>query len=589
MRTGSRGRRGLTGLVSLLVVYGIITAVILSFARQFLSDISEGTPFQIFFLLPLGVILPLALFVVVILSLVRLVRDLRARKPGARFKKRLVGFFILVVVLSSFPQSVLSLGFITSTMNAWFSRDMEEALTGGVDVALHYYQETLDALDLFSRGEVLETLLQNYHYQPERLWETVSQAHPQVDALQLYDGQGALRGFFGDPDAERTEPIETDRTTGILPKEDSRDISLLRAQVNYTLGQDNYSALLTVVLPAHFDDKARNLTRALEAFTQYRILQGTFFSTLILFYLIFSFPLLLLSLLVSFILSDEVIEPVVSLEVATRRVAEGDYSFRILSRSGDELSLLIESFNQMVSELDRSRKMILQTEKIAAWQEIAQRLAHEIKNPLTPIKLSAQRILRRFETDPEGLGKILPAAVDSIVAEVDNLTILLQEFRDFSRLPSPTLRPVNLSQLVEEVLQTYADHYPLVRVDREDLQETLVLPLDREQMKRVFSNLFKNAFEAIEGAGEITLRTDLVRKGNTSYSRVRIEDTGKGIPAEDQNQVFNPYFTTKRGGTGLGLPIVERIIFDHHGQIWFESQSGTGTTFYIDLPLGEDG
>ena len=185
--------------------------------------------------------------------------------------------------------------------------------------------------------------------------------------------------------------------------------------------------------------------------------------------------------------------------------------------------------------------------------------------------------------------EVLRRGVDSIVSEVDSLTELLQEFRDFSRLPAPYLQPVSLPGLIREVLSIYSEHYPLVETDLSELDDELIISVDQGQIKRVFSNLLKNAFESIEGRGKVSLGYDLVRKGNTSYSRIRIDDTGVGIKSGDQNQVFNPYFTTKTGGTGLGLPIVERIIFDHKGQIWFESEEGEGTTFFIDLPLGETG
>lgn len=587
MNFGGKYRGSLVGLFGILVIYGIITAVILVFALQFLSDISEGSPFQSFLLIPLGILLPLFLFVIVLLSIIRLVRELRARKPGALFKRRLIVFFALVVLLSSVPQAILSLSFIASTIDSWFSQDLENALSGGVEIALQYYRETVESLDNFSKGELLKSLLRDYHDSPEQLWDIIMQANPQVDAIQFFDENGQERAFLGEELAQRETTISAARRTGILPKEDFRDISLIRSFVTYEAGDQSASAVLSIILPTHFDSKARDLGRGLESFTQYRLLQNTFFSAVILFYFIFSFPLLLLSLLVSFMLSEEIMKPIVSLEAATRRVADGDYTYRVLIRPSDELAHLVESFNRMVVEIDRSRKKILQTEKIAAWQEIAQRLAHEIKNPLTPIKLSAQRIQRKFETYPEDLGEILPGALTTIITEVDNLTVLLQNFRDFSRHPVPTLRPVNLAGLIKEVLQTYADHHPQVRVDCKGVDSGLKILLDQGQMKRVFSNLLKNAFEAISGEGEISLRTNLVRKGNSSYSRISIEDTGRGIPEKEQNQVFNPYFTTKRGGTGLGLPIVERIIFDHRGQIWFESESNLGTTFYIDLPLGE--
>jgi nitrogen fixation/metabolism regulation signal transduction histidine kinase len=305
----------------------------------------------------------------------------------------------------------------------------------------------------------------------------------------------------------------------------------------------------------------------------------------VVFYVFFSFPILLLSIMISFILSEEIIRPIVNLEEATRRVAEGDFSFRILARSGDELSLLVSSFNRMVSELERSRLKIMQTEKITAWQEIAQQLAHEIKNPLTPIKLSAQRILRKYQNAPEELGDVLEPGVRSIIREVDSLNHLLQEFRDFARLPNPQRDWVNLHELVEEVAGVYEHSAPELAIQTDGIDRNMMVNADPKQLKQVFGNLFKNAMEAMDRKGQLFVRADLVKKGNSSYCRIQIQDTGPGIHKDSYDKVFNPYFTTKRDGTGLGLSIVERIVFDHKGQIWFETQQGVGTTFFIDLPL----
>ena len=242
----------------------------------------------------------------------------------------------------------------------------------------------------------------------------------------------------------------------------------------------------------------------------------------------------------------------------------------------------------MMTELERSRYKLLQTEKIQAWQEIAQRMAHEIKNPLTPIKLSAQRILYRFREKRDNFEEILEPAVESIIDEVENLNNLLEEFRTFSRLPAPEMENVNLYTLIMEVLAVYAGLYPGVTVRVEDVDQEMYLPVDRGQMRQVFGNLLKNAFEAIGEKGSVVLRTDLVRKQNRRYCRIQIKDSGAGIDPDFHGQVFNPYFTTKEEGTGLGLPIVERIIFDHKGQIWFETEIGAGTTFIIDLPMEYD-
>jgi nitrogen fixation/metabolism regulation signal transduction histidine kinase len=343
--------------------------------------------------------------------------------------------------------------------------------------------------------------------------------------------------------------------------------------------------VLTVSLPPGFDDTARNLTQALESYTQLEQFQTQFRVAFATVYAFFALPLLLLAILAAFYLSDEIMQPIVNLEQAIARVAEGDYSFRVLSRTRDDLSILARSFNQMVSELERNRSKLIQTEKVAAWQEIAQRLAHEIKNPLTPIQLSAERMLRKHQTGAADFDRTFESGVRSIIREVEGLNRMLTEFRNFTRLPEPDLEQVSLRELVDEAAETYAGHAE-TRIHTEDIPPDFEVLADRAQIRQVFSNLFSNAVEAMDGGGEIWARADLVKRGHSYYARVQVRDSGPGIGADDHGRVFNPYYTTKSDGTGLGLAIVERIVFDHGGQIWFETEAGMGTTFFIDIPQG---
>ncbi|MFW6214021.1 MAG: sensor histidine kinase, partial [Spirochaetota bacterium] len=343
------------------------------------------------------------------------------------------------------------------------------------------------------------------------------------------------------------------------------------------------TVILSVSLPDGFDAAATRLTQALEFFVQLDRFQGDFVAAIGLFYGFFAVPLVMLAMLVSFLLSDEILRPIVSLEEATRRVAEGDFSTRILTKRGDELSLLVNSFNRMVGELARTREKIIQTEKIAAWQEIAQRLAHEVKNPLTPIRLAAERTLRKYSTGSPDFPAVLEASVRAIVSEVDNLSDLLTEFRAFSRLPAPSMARMKLLPLVEEIEAAYVVDRVAERVV--DVPPELELDADKAQIRQVFSNLVKNAVEAAGPQGRVAVRADYIIKEAGAHCRIQIEDNGQGIALEHQKTVFDPYMTTKEGGTGLGLAIVQRIVFDHGGQIWFETQPRVGTTFFIDLPV----
>ncbi|HUX19848.1 MAG TPA: ATP-binding protein [Spirochaetia bacterium] len=579
------GSPSVAGLTSLVLIYIVLIILILFFSTQVLKDISRASTLSSFIVVPIALLLPLFVMGMLVVNIVRLARERRSGQPGARFKIRLIVFFTFVAFLSSVPQGILSISFINTTMNSWFSTPTRTALQGGIDIALEFVNDRLTNLTTFGDSDVLAFILRDIDRSPDRVWTNIHGADPAVSAVQVFDESGKELYFRGQTAAQIKGALEVNREDGVLPKESYGNISVLRFLKNYRLDGKRYAVVLSALLPNGFDQKAQALTASREIFTQLDRFGTIFRLVLVIFFSVFSFPMLLLSILVSFLLSEEIMRPIVNLEEATRRVAEGDFSYRILGRASDELSMLVSSFNRMVSELERSRLKLLQTEKVTAWQEIAQRLAHEIKNPLTPIKLSAQRILRKAQTDPANLERIVETSVQAIINEVDNLDRLLREFRDFSRLPAPTLADVDLRRLVNEVAEVHAAPYKSIQFRMEEIPEGLILKADKTQLKQVFINLFKNAFEAIDGEGRVTVRADLVRKGNTQYCRIQVRDTGRGIGEEYQNQVFNPYFTTKGAGTGLGLPIVERIIVDHKGQIWFETQERVGTTFFIDLPM----
>ncbi|TVR00421.1 MAG: HAMP domain-containing protein [Spirochaetaceae bacterium] len=575
-----------SGFVSVVLLYLFLVVLVLVFAGQLLSDITiAGTPTGRLIIV-LAVSFPLFLLVTIVINIVRLVRDRRRGSPGASLRLRILSFFVFVVVLASAPQGILALNFINSAMGSLFSAPTGDALRGGLDIALDYYDERVAVLERFVTGSLFAGVLRDAEINPQRAWNSISTLRPEIDGFQVFDRD--LNELFAAGN-ERTWLRPTQARLGReghVVRERSEDDSFLRVRVSHPGRTGEILVVLTMLLPDGFDERAQAITSAIETFAQVEQMQGALLQAVALFFGLFSFPLFLLAILVSVLLSEEITRPIINLEEATRRVAEGDYSFRILTRSTDDLGLLVNSFNDMVSELERSRKKILQTEKVAAWQEIAQRLAHEIKNPLTPIKLSAERVLKKFRNDAEDFPVVLESAISSIITEVDGLNALLSEFRNFSRLPDPVPQRVSLKALVTEVVTTYAT-WPDLVIHTAHLGDDIEVIVDPGQIKQVLANLFTNATEAMSGAGEIVVRADLVKKGNSMYCRIQVQDTGPGIDVASHDKVFNPYYTTKRHGTGLGLSIVERIVFDHRGQIWFETQPGAGTTFFIDLPVDE--
>ncbi len=576
-------------LLVLVLIFIVLIALIVVFSQQILVNLARVDVQTNIVAYVVAIAFPLILLGLIVFQIVRLIRERATRKPGSRLKTRLLLFFILIALLSSIPQSLLSINFINAAINFWLEARIGEALRGGLSISLEYYRGMVENLRSFNRSSLMPSILQDLERNPERLWKNVTTVNSEIQFIQIFGPEGDEVLFRGDQEGRLRGLLPFNELSGDLPKEDREEASILRNAAVHELDGRRYTVVVGRLLPAGFDNQARRLTESLEIFNQLNRYKRLFRLVLVVFYFFFSFPIFLLSILVSFLLTEEIIRPIVNLEEATRRVAEGDFSFRILTRSADELSLLVSSFNRMVSELSHSREKLRQTEKISAWQEIAQRLAHEIKNPLTPIKLSAQRILRKYPSNPveapKEFRKVLVSSVSSIIREVDNLNELLVEFREFARLPMPRPESVILRELVGEVADMYNNLSGNVSISTDRVSEDSVLQADPSQIKQVFANLLKNAIQAMPAGGRIEVRSALINKENRRYCRIWIKDNGGGIPEEIRNRIFEPYFTTKSEGTGLGLAIVERIVFDHDGSIWFETQEGVGTTFIIDLPL----
>ena len=235
----------------------------------------------------------------------------------------------------------------------------------------------------------------------------------------------------------------------------------------------------------------------------------------------------------------------------------------------------------------------VKAQRVAAWREVARRIAHEIKNPITPIKLSAQRLLRRFAKQFEGENrKVFETCIATIVSEVDNLRDLVNEFSKFSRLPTIKPKKESLNDLIYEVHSLYSMSYPHIKFDLSSLQDDLPLvSIDKEHMSRAISNLVANAEAAIgpnRQDGEIKIRTSVLKEVATV--RVEIIDNGSGVPDKLKSRVLEPYFSTKKEGTGLGLAIVNQIVSDHGGYLRIADNHPQGANFIIELPLlgGED-
>jgi two-component system nitrogen regulation sensor histidine kinase NtrY len=229
---------------------------------------------------------------------------------------------------------------------------------------------------------------------------------------------------------------------------------------------------------------------------------------------------------------------------------------------------------------------LLKAQRLAAWREVAQRLAHEIKNPLTPIQLSAQRLRRRLSASWTGDEKrLLEEATSTIIQEVDGLKQLVDEFSRFARMPAQAPAPTDLARLVESVVALYRESHPTIGLSTVFAPDLPPLEVDPNQLKRAVLNLVDNAVEAVGTTGEVTVETAWAH--DARRARIVVTDNGPGIAADDRDKLFVPYFSTKATGMGLGLSIVHQIVTDHGGTIRVEDNQPRGSRFVIELPAGQ--
>ncbi len=271
-------------------------------------------------------------------------------------------------------------------------------------------------------------------------------------------------------------------------------------------------------------------------------------------------------------------------------VARGDLTVRVDPGSRDEVGELVESFNGMVGELAASRTRIEYLQKISAWQEMARRLAHEIKNPLTPIHLAAQQLREKYTGDDPAFRRLLEQSTEIIEEEVGTLRRLTSDFSSFARLPEVRPELLDLREFLEECEQSlrHLGEQGVAAVWQIPSEPMPVL-IDRMMMKRVVDNLTRNAAEALKGAAVAApeIRITATRTGTAKRREVelRVADNGPGILPEHHPSIFDPYFTTKSEGTGLGLAICKKIVLEHGGRIWVDESAARGAVFVVALPL----
>lgn len=299
---------------------------------------------------------------------------------------------------------------------------------------------------------------------------------------------------------------------------------------------------------------------------------------------------ILIGLLLTFWVSARITRPIEQLAEGAREVAAGHWDTRIDLHGGDETGQLATAFNHMTQTLTAQRERLVQTERVAAWRELARRLAHELRNPLFPLQITVENMQRARQLGPEQFQEVFNESTATLKAELANLNSIVNRFSDFSKMPSPEFSRVDINEAIRGAVRLFEPQFhavgkPTITTEyflKDGLTE---IDGDPELLHKAFQNLVLNALDAMPAGGTLTFRSVETQGG----VRIEVSDTGKGLTPEECARLFTPYYTTKQQGTGLGLAIVQSVVSDHRGTISVASEEGHGTTFRIELPRRQPG
>jgi two-component system nitrogen regulation sensor histidine kinase NtrY len=396
--------------------------------------------------------------------------------------------------------------------------------------------------------------------------------------INLYDPEGNLlatsrseifdQGILGEkmnPAAYHTMVME--KQAEFIHPENIGNLSFLSAYVPFVNAENKLLAFLN-----------------LPYFTKQNILRNDV-TTLVVAIVNIYVLLILITIAMAVIISDQITRPLKLIQQKFSEIKLGKKSEPIIYHGKDEIAGLVDEYNRMVKELTRSVNMLARSERESAWREMAKQVAHEIKNPLTPMKLSVQHLIRSWQDNRENFDEFLEKVTHTLIEQIENLSFIASEFSNFAKMPKAFNEVINIVDIIRSTLNLFSNTDNVEFMFEHDNDEVFVFA-DKEQLSRVFINLLKNAIQSIPDNRKGRVGIFLVTIGN--IVRISMTDNGKGIPAELQDKLFTPSFTTKSSGMGLGLSIVKNIIESFNGNITFKTKINHGTTFVIELPVYEN-
>jgi two-component system nitrogen regulation sensor histidine kinase NtrY len=709
------------------IIAFIILLVALFFAIEFIIRASQefsptsATNVLLSLMQVIVLLLFLVLFFVLGRNLIKLYVARKRKVVGSHFKTRLVLFFIALSIIPTFLLFFFASDLISRNIELWFKTPFDQVMGDTQSIADGVYASAADKAHVFALSLGTDIQRQKLYQVENRLllrdFIRRKLSEYQLDEIGIYFEKEELFTYLnpGLPlrDYKSVKPglLQASRPEdGFRSIESMGNGEMVRRGAFLKLpGAGDFLVVAGIFFPQSYAQKINNINAYVE---RYRLLAPQKITVKTFYIFILMFITLLIIFAASWIglhLAKGITVPIEKLAQATRQVSKGNLTVQVEEPASDELGTLIDSFNQMISDLREgelhiaqktseleNRKQYIETvlqnittgvitldarglittinpsaremlglaeknpvgksyeailqdgryaeivkniawgmknkyrladkeitvaadgrtttlalalsplpqaddefsgmivvfddltqlikaQKIATWKEVAQRVAHEIKNPLTPIQLSAERIIKTLKKHDQSSTQVIEEGAKTIIQETRTIKSMVDEFSNFARMPKVELRPADLRGLIEQTVSLFRGIFAQVEFEA-DLAADLPasLQLDPEGMKRVLINIFDNAIEAMNKKGKVRVRASFERR--QQQVNIEISDTGPGISVEDKTKLFLPYFSTKKKGTGLGLAIVNQIIREHNGTVRVENVQPTGARFVIQLP-----
>jgi two-component system nitrogen regulation sensor histidine kinase NtrY len=502
------------------------------------------------------------------------------RKKISTLNSKFTLYFILIALTPSIFLGIIGLVLINFGINDWFNSKINNVINNSVFVAESYLEEHKETIkgdayamynDLNSSSDVLsnDTNKLTIALRTQSLIRSLPEVY-------VVNRQGIIIAKAFDNNILQYSPPENS-----FVRADAGEMAIMSStKVNkvYALVKlKNYENSYLFTGRSMDANVISALNDTISAKNEYTFLENNrdqISLIFVLIYIVISLILILLSTFIGLKFAEKIVSPLSMVIKATNNISKGKYEDKI-EKTNDyvELNRLADSFNKMSDDIIRQRKQILISEKHETWSDIARKIAHEIKNPLTPIQLSSERLEKKIKNTAIDNNEITEC-VDTIRRQVDEIGYLVDEFSNFARLPNPILEKQDIYGIIIDIVNDYKNNYKMIDFEYNFERSKFEMLIDKSQISRVFQNLIINSIHSIQEknipVGKIKLESSI----SNNYLNILILDNGVGLKYE-KNELIKPYFTTKkrRGGSGLGLAIVEKILFDHNADFFIENRN----------------